>query len=428
MDEWVDRLRRREGEDQVEDKSEAERQGARGKPDTHESVFSSASVTRPEADDQVSTSLSPSRAYALSLSPFIVHTRSALISQLVSSRAYRQLEFLAVGSFYILQLAGPEPTTPASTSQGAASDTAHSGTDRPVLTPIPSTREYIFSTTLIDRSAKRALMKFITFVLKHLEGEQVERWQSRADESFTSFLESDFRLDVGLRALVMSLTLSLEPDKMTVRDGLTAVHRHLTSMGVFGPGFAAVYPKYGGGSEVAQVACRAGAVGGGVYMLGTGVAGTRTLANDDNDDGAKVEVELQHGGVKVRTRKLIRESEIAVASSAVTEPRVKVSRLVAVIDAPLDRVFEPVVEDTPNPGVAVIAVPPGSVVDAEGKRSENPVYAFAHSSETGECPPSQSKFSPVLLRTHIPFPCLLYFGFATLPRTRIPSPLLGLST
>uniref|UniRef100_L2FM42 Rab geranylgeranyl transferase escort n=1 Tax=Colletotrichum fructicola (strain Nara gc5) TaxID=1213859 RepID=L2FM42_COLFN len=58
-------------------------------------VFSSATITKAEQG------VSSPRAYSLALEPQIVHTRSALVTQLVDSRAYRQIEFLAVGSFFI---------------------------------------------------------------------------------------------------------------------------------------------------------------------------------------------------------------------------------------------------------------------------------------------------------------------------------------
>lgn len=320
------------------------------------SVFAKASVTKSE--DAAPTS---SRAYALSLSPFIVHTRSALISNLVSSRAYRQLEFLAVGTFYIFRQ-----------KPGAA---------EAELTPIPATREAIFATDAIQPRPKRALMKFLKFVLAHGAPESEDKWRSRATEPLARFLEEEFKVDAELRTLILALTLSLDGE-ITVEQGLKAIELHLTSMGVFGPGFAAIYPKYGGGSEVAQVGCRACAVGGGVYMLGTGTNSTRQL--EGQEDGAKHEVELSEGGIKLRTRVLIREA------NEVPENGDRVARLVAILDSPLSHLFEPVAEDTPSPGVAVIAIAPGSVKDAEGNASTHPIHAFVHSSETGECPSGQS--------------------------------------
>lgn len=255
--------------------------------------------------------------------------------------------------------------------------------------PIPATREAIFATDAIQPRPKRALMKFLKFVLAHTTPENEERWRSRAEEPLARFLEDEFKLDDELRTLILALTLSLDGD-ITVAEGLRAIELHLTSMGVFGPGFAAIYPKYGGGSEIAQVGCRACAVGGGVYMLGIGTKSTRPL--QDEEDGAKHEVEISEGGIKLRTRLLIREADV------VPENGPRVTRLVAVLDSPLAHLFEPVAEDTPNPGVAVIAIPPGAVKDAEGNVSTHPIHAFAHSSETGECPQGQSKHHPLHIR------------------------------
>ncbi|KAM0326182.1 hypothetical protein ACHAQA_006779 [Verticillium albo-atrum] len=325
-------------------------------------VFSKASVSK---QAEAGSSLSFSRAYSLALAPFIIHTRSALLSQLVSSRAYRQLEFLAVGAFHVYHPGDQSSATPQ-------------------LTPIPSTREAIFASTAIQPRPKRALMKFLRFVLDHNAPAQQEKWQSRADDPLEAFLEDEFKLDTELRTLILALTLSLD-GAVKVRDGLAVIERHLTSMGMFGPGFAAVYPKWGGGSEIAQVGCRACAVGGGVYMLGTGVKGTRTLEADE--DGAKFEVALGTGDVKVKTKMLIRSDDNAAATAA---EGTRISRLVAVIDSPLASLFEPIMEGGPNPAVAVVAMPAGTVDDSDNQPAQYPVYVFAHSSETGECPSGQS--------------------------------------
>lgn len=237
-------------------------------------------MTRPSEAPAVSNA----RAYALSLSPQLIHSNSTLLSQLVSSRAYRQLEFLAVGSFFVFK-----PAIDSSTS--------------PVLARIPSTREDVFSSTDLPARAKRQLMKFLKLVLSYEEETSLPQWQEFGDRPLADFLSEKMGLDAELRTYINALTLSLD-GQISTKKGLATIHRHLTSMGLFGPGFAAVYPKWGGGSEIAQVACRAGAVGGGIYMLGTGV---KTLKSED--DGEKLmELELTDGTV-VKAKMLIRGPE-----------------------------------------------------------------------------------------------------------------------
>ncbi|CCF42190.1 rab protein geranylgeranyltransferase component A [Colletotrichum higginsianum] len=323
-------------------------------------VFSSATVTKPEIAAGSGPSLSFPRAYSLALAPQIIHTRSELVKQLVSSRAFRQIEFLAVGSFFIY--------TPAPSG---------SADEKPSIVPIPSNREAVFSTTAIPAKAKRSLMKFLKFVLDYNAEEQRAMWAPHADKPLSEFLASDFKLDPALQTYIVTLTLSLD-GKIGTKDGLAAIHRHLSSMGAFGPGFAAVYPKWGGLSEIAQVGCRACAVGGAVYMLGTGVKATRLL--DVQEDGARFELDLT-SDITVKSRTLIRGAEHVTSSSQ------RVSRLTAVVNSPLSSLFQAVVEGSPTPAVAVIAFPAASITDVA---SPNPIYVFAHSSETGECPSGQS--------------------------------------
>ncbi|ROT40945.1 hypothetical protein SODALDRAFT_356967 [Sodiomyces alkalinus F11] len=338
-------------------------------------IFSAASISRPAELSGSASALSSSRAYSLALAPFIVHTRSALLSQLVSSHAYRQVDFLAVGSFFIFQ---PASSAAAENQEDGRPNTEQGG---PSLTPIPSTREAIFADTTIQPRLKRALVKFLKFVLEHDTAAQAEKWQARAKQPLDTFLQDEFKLDAELRTLILALTLSLD-GRITVRAGLKVIERHLTSMGMFGPGFAAVYPKWGGGSEISQVGCRACAVGGGVYILGSDVKATRL--SEEGPDGAEVEVELGEPAIRVRTRLLVRGSDSA------TESDEKISRQVVVVDSPLRSLFTPTLEDAPTPAVAVIVMPAGSLKDDKAEPSPYPVFVFAHSSDTGECPSGQS--------------------------------------
>ncbi|KAJ9155565.1 Rab proteins geranylgeranyltransferase [Pleurostoma richardsiae] len=332
-------------------------------PDQGSSIFRSAAISRPS--EPPAGGLSFPRAYSLSLSPQLIHSNSALLSQLVSSRAFRQLEFLAVGSFFILKPGSPDKP--------------------PALVRIPSTREDVFSSTELPARAKRSLMKFLKLVLAQqedgdLQVQQQQQWQDYADRTLADFLREKMGLDAEVQAYITTLTLSLDGN-ISTKDGIAAISRHLRSMGMFGPGFAAVYPKFGGGSEIAQVACRAGAVGGAIYMLGTGIKELRPAA----EGAEEIELELTNG-VSVKTRMLVRGAE----EESEPDAGQRVSRLIAVVGSPLPSLFESTMEGAPTPGAAVIALPPGSVEGEGGVPSKYPIHVIAHSSDAGECPTGQS--------------------------------------
>ncbi|KAF9765920.1 hypothetical protein IL306_001722 [Fusarium sp. DS 682] len=315
-------------------------------------LFSAAEVKR-DAD-----ALGATRSYSLALAPQLIHSRSKLVTQLVDSKAFRQIEFLAVGSFYIFQ----PPSDPSST---------------PSLSRIPSTREDVFSNTSIPARSKRSLMKFLKFVLDFNSEPQTDIWQSRADEQLSQFLASEFKLDAALQSYIITLTLSHD-GKISVEDGLTTINRHLTSMGVFGPGFAAVYPKWGGLSEVAQVGCRAAAVGGAVYMLGSGI---KKLQRPEQDD-APLELSFTND-IDVKAKLVVQGADSTDSSST------RISRLTAVTKSDLSPVFELLTDGAPTPAVAVVAFPSGTVSGEDESPHEFPVYAMVHSSDTGECPSGQ---------------------------------------
>lgn len=310
--------------------------------------------------------LSFPRAYSIALAPQLIHTKSELLSQLVSSKAFRQVEFLAVGAFYIFQ----------------PSDSAES---KPSLSRIPSTREDVFSDTAIPPRAKRSLMKFLKFVLEYDSEPQTDLWKSRADEPLTDFLASEFKLDERLRADVITLTLSID-GAMPVGAGLAAINRHMTSMGLFGVGFAAVYPKWGGLSEVAQVGCRAGAVGGTVYMLGTGITDVKVPAEGGEDSELPLGISLSND-VSVKAKTLVQDSTSPATGDT------SLSRLTAIVGSDLSPMFESTVDGAPTPAVSVVAFPAGYVATDDDEASKSPIYAMLHSSDTGECPVGQSEFN-----------------------------------
>ncbi|PTD04247.1 Rab proteins geranylgeranyltransferase component A [Fusarium culmorum] len=311
-------------------------------------LFSAAEAKRDDA-------LGSARAYSLALAPQLIHSRSKLVTQLVDSKAFRQIEFLAVGSFYIYQ---PSPD-PASI---------------PSLSRIPSTREDVFSNKSIPARSKRSLMKFLKFVLDFNSEPQIETWTPHADEELAQFLVSEFKLDAALQSYVITLTLTHD-GKISVKDGLTAISRHLTSMGVFGAGFAAVYPKW----VASQVGCRAAAVGGATYMLGSGI---KSLERSSSTE-AEAPLELSF------TNDIDVKAKLVIQGADTTDPNSpRISRLTVVTKADLSSLFELLTEGAPVPAVAVVAFPTGSVSEGENP-SEFPVYAMVHSSDTGECPSGQ---------------------------------------
>ncbi len=298
--------------------------------------------------------LSFSRAYTLTLSPQIIYTKSKLLAQLVSSKVYRQLEFQAVGNWWIL-----------------------GGQDGTSLKHLPNGREDIFQDKSIDNRAKRNLMKFLKFVVDYEN--QPEVWQAQGDSVLAGFLFSQFQLPPDLQTVIAALTLSLDsPDKTLVKWALPRISRHLSSLGVFGPGFGAVVPKWGGGAEITQVACRAGAVGGGVYVLGTGVKTFEVLTDATEPS---TQVHLSNGEI-VTTRQLVQASEASLLDARL------VSKIIAVVSSPLEFLFKNSVEGSPLSAVSVVVLPPNTITVDDSPQT-NPVYIMVHSSETGGCPNGQ---------------------------------------
>ncbi|KAI5252833.1 hypothetical protein E4T42_03168 [Aureobasidium subglaciale] len=245
-----------------------------------QSRFSNASITK---SDEAAQSLSPSRAYNLSLAPTLIYTRSGLLPILVSSNTNAQLDFMAVGAWFVFEKQEQDGR----------------------LARIPNGREDIFADPSLTLKMKGQLMKFVRFIGAFEE--KPETWQPHRNTPFTTFLSEQF----GLHAVdsLMALCLSLEtPEKTTTEFALPRIARHLRSIGVFGAGFGSVTPKWGGLSEIIQVACRACAVGGGTYVLGQGIS-IIDHAQSDEDDIEEIPREPEKPDVSQDIHNMITEGE-----------------------------------------------------------------------------------------------------------------------
>ncbi|KAF2177181.1 hypothetical protein K469DRAFT_378932 [Zopfia rhizophila CBS 207.26] len=352
-------------------------------------AYANISISKPEkaGSDASAPSLSFSRAYSLALSPQLIYARSSLIQYLVSSNVYRQLEFLAVGSWWVYS---GEPDLASNVIAGEPSEGVGQSRHGRLL-KVPNGREDVFQDQVLDFKAKRALMKFLRFIVEYEEQQEV--WEEHRQQPFPTFLSEQFKVPVALHAPLLALTLSADSSNNTTTEfALPRIARHLRSVGVFGAGFGSVIPKFGGTSEITQAACRASAVGGGVYALGTGLS---SLTNDEPSGAERNSETVGSGGVRVRLKddETVSTQWVIGEESEPTTPKTTYCRSITIVSSPLTPLFPPIAEEAPDPACAVIAFPSGGLSLDEGIPDQPelpPVHIFVHSSDTGECPAGQS--------------------------------------
>ncbi|OAL73733.1 rab geranylgeranyl transferase escort protein [Trichophyton violaceum] len=317
--------------------------------------FESASISRPAVSDGEDDELSFSRAYTLSLSPHLLFSQSRFLPSLVSSRVYRQLEFQAVGSWWIYQH---------STGSEANSQPAR-------LQRVPSSREDVFSDETMSMKSKRSLMKLLRQLMQQGNDQENEAESEVAQNmQFQELLETKYRIPSDLFDPLLSLSLSLKSmDTTDSMDAIPNIKRHLSSIGVFGPGFGAVLAKWGGGAEFSQAACRACAVGGGIYALGKEIKKVDEIT--EGSESEKLHIYLTDDE-SVKSRYVVGSGW----------------------DLPEQIQRERTSENGPVPAGAVITIP--------SRNSDPPTYLLVHSSDTGECPTNQ---------------CIIY-GYVLLPAER----------
>ncbi|CAO2651106.1 Nn.00g094030.m01.CDS01 [Neocucurbitaria sp. VM-36] len=350
---------------------EAEEWAQRVNDDASSVAFSNVTITKPEAtgSDSSPRALSFPRAYSLALSPQLIYARSSLLQYLVSSRVYRQLEFLAVGSWWVYSAAADSETS------AASGDASRHGR----LLKVPNGREDVFQDHDLDFKAKRSLMKFLRFISEYEE--QTEVWEEHRRQPFPTFLSEQFKVPASLQDPLLALTLSPSSSGQTTTEyALPRIARHLRSIGVFGAGFGAVIPKWGGLSEISQVSCRACAVGGGVYVLGKGLSPAGGNVPETTETGIKLRLK---DGEAVTTKWV-------VGGNTATSKEDSCCRSMTIVSSPLTPLFPPIAEEAPAPACAVVNFPTGSLL-LDGQTEElPPVQVFVHSSDTGECPSGQS--------------------------------------
>lgn len=307
----------------------------------------------------------------------------------MSSKVYRQLEFLAVGNWYICEETLEKKVTEDEESSQPAGD------ERVELHKIPGSREDVFADKSIDLRSARSLMKFLKLAAETgTQSETLSEWDSKP---FPDYLTSQFKVPVNLQRPLLALTLSpTSPMKTMTGLALSRINRHLTSIGIFGPGFGAVIPKWGGLAEVAQVACRAGAVGGGVYVLKRGFKSLEAAQHWTTDDAAAensssapiIDVELDDGE-KIRTHWVVGTSDhLPFQSKVLLEETTHVQHSITIVSSPLLELFPTPVEGCP-PGDGAIVVFPS---DSLGSQAPHPpIYLSVYASGTGQCPSGQCK-------------------------------------
>jgi len=267
------------------------------------------------------------------------------------------------------------------------------------LLRIPNGREDVVADTSLDLKQKRSLMKFLRFITNYEN--QPELWEVYSSQPLAAFLTEQFKLSPAAQAPIAAIAFSpSRAESTTTEFSLPRIARHLKSIGLFGPGFGAVTPKWGGLAEIAQVGCRSGAVGGGVYVLGNGVKAI--VASQQNAVESSVEEETKRAlSAELVSGDLVNVDWIVgaqdniplglISPAAAPAPSSIVYRCISVVDSALDHLFPQPAEGAAQPAAAVVVLPSGTADTRERGEDSSPVQMIVHSSSTGECPDGQCK-------------------------------------
>lgn len=322
--------------------------------------------------------LKKSRSYTLSLSPGLLYAASPILSLLVKSSLHESLEFLKVGGWFVYDVAAP------------LSDP---------LKRVPNSREDIFNDKTLDPRTKRVVVRALKSMVG-LEGGRSGTSATSDGMPLQQYLEQPtFRLPSSIIAAFTSLTLRHDlPNEIPFGEAEQRLKKHFDSLGRFGAGFSAVIGRYGSGSELVQVLCRAAAVSGNaIYVLENGIVdiqeadpippSTPTVSTESTEQD--IRLSLKSGDI-IRARHVVGiPSNLPTGASTIQTSSESTGYWMSiyVVSSPLKQAFQ---TDEPPPAAgAIIYIPAGSI-EFDGYPNTNPIYVVVHGSDTGECPDGQS--------------------------------------
>ncbi|KAF3905161.1 hypothetical protein AA313_de0201630 [Arthrobotrys entomopaga] len=336
------------------------------------------------SDRPESSIIAKSRSYTLNLSPGFLYTTSPLLSLLVASNLNESLEFLKVGGWFVHN-----------PSQGIDGS----------LVLVPNSREDVFNDQSLDARSKRLVVRALKSILG-LEGSTMAN-SSTCRSSLQEYLEqSSFRLPDQTIAAFASLTLRHDRlGEIPFEEAEKDIRRHFGSIGRFGPGFAAVVSRYGSGSELVQVFCRAAAVTGNtIYVLEntiTGIQDRTPYPNWKAEEESKPQQDAQGQGFQlhlqsgdlvwtenlIATKLNLPMDTTALGDLPISTTKDNVWTSLYIVSNPLHSIFR--TSEPPTAAGAVVYIPAESLI-GDDCRNSHPIYICIHSSETGECPDGQS--------------------------------------
>lgn len=260
--------------------------------------------------------------------------------------------------------------------------------------------------------------------LRHISKSEDENGGDTAEElsaPFGEYLSTKFSVPGDLLHALHSLSLSQHSAQDTPAEyAVPRVQRHLSSIGSMGPGFGGVVSKYGGASEILQVACRACAVGGGAVALAIGIQSLKDIEATSEKGEYPVQLELT-SGESVRSKFVI-GSLWDIPGQEQSPPTSQVARSITVVSSSFISLFPITTEGAPLPASTVLMFPGDTLSHPQSP----PVYLQIHSSDTGDCPRQQSKFTLFFrdISTHTPYSARMMntFYLSTLSVTTLMTP------
>lgn len=291
-----------------------------------------------------------SRDYGIDLSPRVMFAQLDFLALLVKSRVYKYLEFQSLSKFHVFEN---------DNFRSKLSNTA---------------KEDIFTDKSILLQTKRALMKFLKFVLQdNADESKQELLLANLNTPIEEFLRDSFRLEPPQTdEIIYSIGLCKSTGTKTP-EALARIKRFLVSFDVYG-NFPVMMLKYGGPGEISQGFCRSAAVADATYKLDTCLVDFDPLEKIAKfDDGSRIKINEKIVVSPTQTPKFLAKNYAELGEKL---QLYTVTRLITVVRNPCK---EWIAEKECS---AVVVFPPGSLPT----NNQYTVQVIIQNGGSGVCP------------------------------------------
>lgn len=251
---------------------------------------------------------------------------------------------------------------------------------------VPTTRSEVFADKSLTLVQKRKLMRLLKTAI---EGDMVDDSHKPIRQALQ---EAPFLLDEGLVDAILYSTCQIPSSQASTTEGFARLRQYLSSFGIYGD-FSLLESMYFTNSEVIQGLCRAAAVQGATFVLGT----SATFDTTESYHQIKLRSDAFAIDTTIRCKHALLPGDVPPSGAAVL-------RRVCLVGSDFISLYHNTIKHDPTgglffePTLALASFAPGTLLTA----CTEPVLVQVYGSGLGVCPKGYSLvYMSILLTSEV---------------------------